>query len=148
MGGLKKGKSGGKGKGKGPKGDGRKEPKRAPHQVTSSLPIPNPDWCIQMQASHQQNHSTATYFLSIGVQDDTQRDALLPLQERVAAVKPFWETMSQEERVKTLTVSIKELRTRAADVAERQRKQAGLSPHLSVQIYQVLSSVLLRNGLF
>ena len=58
-------------------------------------------------------------------QDDSQRDMLIPMQERVAAVKPFWETLPQDARSKILTVSVTELKQKAAELAERQRKQAG-----------------------
>lgn len=46
-------------------------------------------------------------------------------QERVAAVKPFWERLSPEERVKTLTLKVSDVRARAELIVERQRKQAG-----------------------
>lgn len=48
-----------------------------------------------------------------------------PPQERIAAAKPFWEGLTQEQRVEILTISIDDLRSRAKDVAERLRKQAG-----------------------
>ena len=47
------------------------------------------------------------------------------MQERVAAVKPYWETISQEARTKILAVSVTELKQKAAELAEKQRKQAG-----------------------
>ena len=50
---------------------------------------------------------------------------LVPMQERVAAVKPFWETLPQDERGKILSVNVAELRQKAAELAERLRKQAG-----------------------
>ena len=83
------------------------------------------------------------------MQDDTQRgDLLLPLQERVAAVKPYWETLSQEERVKLLTVSVDDLHQRAADLAERQRKQAGKDMALSrLGASEAKSSKLRLDGL-
>ena len=48
-------------------------------------------------------------------------------QERVAAVRPFWETQGQEERQTLLTVSAEALTERANELAIRQRKQAGES---------------------
>ncbi len=75
-----------------------------------------------LQTPVKQTYTTfALHFL----QDDSQRDLLIPMQERVAAVKPFWETISQEARTKILTVSVTELKEKAADLAEKQRKQAG-----------------------
>ena len=68
-------------------------------------------------------------------QDDSQRDMLIPMQERVASVKPYWETLSQEARNKILTVSVTDLKTKAADLAERQRKQAGKLLASSMLIY-------------
>jgi len=47
------------------------------------------------------------------------------MQERVAAIKPFWEKQGAEERVKILTVSVADLRKRAAELVEKQRKQTG-----------------------
>jgi hypothetical protein len=58
------------------------------------------------------------------VQDDG-REVQLPPQERVAAVRPFWETLTQEQRVALLSIDLEELRGRAKDVAARQRRQAG-----------------------
>ena len=46
-------------------------------------------------------------------------------QERVQAVRPYWETAEQEERHKLLTVTVEVLRERAKEIAIRQRKQAG-----------------------
>ena len=59
------------------------------------------------------------------LQEDPQRDIMVPIQERVAAVKPFWEGQSAEQRVEILTVSVADLRKRAAELVEKQRKQAG-----------------------
>jgi len=67
--------------------------------------------------------SVALNALSL-VQEDG-REVQLPPQERVAAVRPFWETLTQEQRVELLSISVDELRTRAKDVVARLRKQAG-----------------------
>lgn len=48
-----------------------------------------------------------------------------PPQERIAAAKPFWEGLTQEQRVEILTISIDDLRNRAKEITERLRKQAG-----------------------
>ena len=59
------------------------------------------------------------------------REAQLPPQERVQAVRPFWETLTQEQRVQLLSLSIEELRAKAADVTARLKRQSGallLSP--------------------
>ncbi len=47
--------------------------------------------------------------------------------ERVAAVKPFWQSRTQTERVQLLTISLEELRQKAKDLAEASRKPAGKS---------------------
>ena len=60
----------------------------------------------------------------LGVQEDG-RELQLPPQERVAAVRPFWETLTQEQRVQLLSIDLQDLHARAKDVAARQRKQAG-----------------------
>lgn len=54
------------------------------------------------------------YITSIHI---TQQVKELSTVERVAAVRPFWEGQSQEERVKLLTVSVDELRARAKGTA-------------------------------
>lgn len=53
------------------------------------------------------------------------REAQLPPQERVQAVRPFWETLTQEERVQLLSLSIEELRAKACDVTARLKRQSG-----------------------
>ena len=62
------------------------------------------------------------------VQLDPNREAQLQLlpQERVQNVKPCWATISDEERVQVLSISLEELRLRAIDLAEKARKQAGM----------------------
>lgn len=54
------------------------------------------------------------------------REAQLPPQERVQAVRPFWETLTQEQRVQLLSLSIDELRAKAAEVTARLRRQTGV----------------------
>jgi hypothetical protein len=46
-------------------------------------------------------------------------------QERIQAVKPFWEALPQEERIQVLTLSLDNLKSRAKEIVDRQRKQAG-----------------------
>ena len=58
------------------------------------------------------------------MQEDS-REAQLPPQERVQAVRPFWETLTQEQRVQLLSLSIQELRAKAADVTARLKRQCG-----------------------
>ncbi|KXZ54862.1 hypothetical protein GPECTOR_4g934 [Gonium pectorale] len=45
-------------------------------------------------------------------------------QERVGLVRPLWETLGQDERVKLLTVELENVRGRAKQIAEAARKQA------------------------
>lgn len=46
-------------------------------------------------------------------------------QERVAAVRPFWETETPDERTELLTLDVAALRERASALTERYQKQAG-----------------------
>ena len=48
-------------------------------------------------------------------------------QERVALVRPFWEKLPQDDRVRHLTLSLDEVRARAELIVERHKKQAGAS---------------------
>lgn len=58
--------------------------------------------------------------------EDAVRDlALQSPQERVNAVRPFWENLPQEERVKLLVVAVTDLRARAKQLSEKARAQAG-----------------------
>lgn len=59
------------------------------------------------------------------LQDEWQRELQGPPQERISAVRPFWEALSQQERVDLLTLSLDELRPRAKEIADSRRKQAG-----------------------
>ena len=60
-------------------------------------------------------------------------------QERVAALRPFWEGLDQEERVKLLTLSLDDVRARAELIVERQKKQAGaVTPTWPVHFVRVL----------
>lgn len=58
---------------------------------------------------------------------DPLKDASLQVspQEKVNAVKPLWETLSQEERVKLLTIPTSTLRERVKQLTERAKAQAG-----------------------
>jgi hypothetical protein len=53
----------------------------------------------------------------------------LPPQERIASVRPFWESLSQGDREALLTVPLDELRAYAERVVRRLRLQAGARPH-------------------
>ena len=59
------------------------------------------------------------------MQDDARQEAVLPPQDRVLAVRPFWETVAQEERVKLLSLSLEELRARAEELTQRAIKEQG-----------------------
>ena len=57
-------------------------------------------------------------------------------QERVALVRPFWEKLPQDDRVRHLTLSLDEVRARAELIVERHKKQAGASvAAYSVAVY-------------
>ena len=52
----------------------------------------------------------------------------VPPQERVDAVRPFWESLSQEDRVAMLTIDVEGLREKARDLTEQARQQQGAGP--------------------
>ena len=56
------------------------------------------------------------------MQDDNNGQVL---QDRVAKVKPFWESASQETRLDLLSIPLCELKQRAAEVGARQRQERG-----------------------
>ena len=62
-------------------------------------------------------------------QDEYGRELSTPPQDRVAAVRPFWESMSDQQRAELLSVTLPELQERAKEIAVRQRKQAGVPAH-------------------
>lgn len=47
----------------------------------------------------------------------------LPVQERVAAVRPYWQRLSQEERVKLLTIDLEAAGARAKALTAKMRAQ-------------------------
>ena len=57
------------------------------------------------------------------------REVQLPPQERVAAVRPFWETLTQEDRVELLSITVEDLQARSKEVVARLRRQAGMQHH-------------------
>ena len=67
---------------------------------------------------------------------EENREAQLPPQERVQAVRPFWETLTQEQRVQLLSLSIEELRAKAADVTARLKRQSGAPAAHTVSQHQ------------
>lgn len=58
------------------------------------------------------------------VQAEVQPPQLTP-QDRIDAVRPFWETQPQDERVKLLSVELQALRERARQQTEAARAAAG-----------------------
>lgn len=63
--------------------------------------------------------------------------------DRVAFIRPFWESLSQEERVSLLTVSLDDVRQRAAEHAKK-AKALGKSDRLYVVSVGFLSSAPVR----
>ena len=61
------------------------------------------------------------------VQLDPKQETEVQLepQERIQNVKPYWASLSDEEGVQVLSISLEELRLRAYDMTENARKQAG-----------------------
>ncbi|EFJ48600.1 hypothetical protein VOLCADRAFT_104654 [Volvox carteri f. nagariensis] len=57
-------------------------------------------------------------------QENTKDLTQQPPQERVALVRPLWETLDQEERVKLLSIGLDSVRARANQLAEAARQQA------------------------
>ena len=45
--------------------------------------------------------------------------------DRVAKVKPFWESVPQQERLDLLSIPLNELKQRAAEMGANQRKKQG-----------------------
>lgn len=58
---------------------------------------------------------------------DPSKDLQLQLspQERIQNVKPYWETIPDEQRVELLSIDLNDLKLRANDLAEKAKKQAG-----------------------
>lgn len=71
------------------------------------------------------------------------REILLPPQERVAAVRPFWETLTHEERVELLSITVDDLRTRSKDVVARLRRQAGEQHYVRVPAFTMPQDMML-----
>ena len=46
-------------------------------------------------------------------------------EDRVAKVKPFWRSLSQERRLDLLSIPLNDLKERAAEVGARQRRERG-----------------------
>ena len=62
---------------------------------------------------------------SMDLQDEQVNQ--VPPQERVAQVRPYWETLSHEDRVDLLTLDVDFLRQRAVEVTAKTQKQIGNS---------------------
>ena len=76
-------------------------------------------------------------------QDDSRQDVALPPQDRVLAVRPFWETVPQEERVTLLSLGLEELRERAEEITQRQLKEHGARQEIALRAdtYQAVQGV-------
>jgi hypothetical protein len=106
-------------KGKGSKAGGKKAPNAANAQVCRA-PLVALAWL--------QHHGCRDQPAALLSQDkDPMKDASLQVtpQEKVNAVKPLWETLPQEERVKLLTIPTSTLRERVKQLTERAKAQAG-----------------------
>lgn len=86
----------------------------------------------------------ATVLSRLSLQDEIQA---LP-QERIAAVRPFWETVSKEERAQLLTLNVEDLRERAAMLTERYQKQAGVHPRALYMLYNDRRCKMMRKPHF
>jgi hypothetical protein len=60
------------------------------------------------------------------LQNDILKEPQLAPQDRVDAVRPLWESLPQEERVKQLTVDTDALRGKAKQLTETIRQQQGV----------------------
>lgn len=86
--------------------------------------------CAHLHSTYQKiAHYSAMVIRAKGLLQDDGREVLLPPQERVAAVRPFWETLTQEDRVELLSITIEDLRARSKEVLARLRRQAGAQYH-------------------
>ena len=83
-------------------------------------------YIVQSYGDGQAAHSgSSMVYCGVTSTQEEPREAQLPPQERVQAVRPFWETLTQEQRVELLSLSIDELRAKAADVTARLKRQSG-----------------------
>ena len=87
--------------------------------------MPAQKWAVTQPVMAPADRDPLKVMAVCHVQDDG-REMQLPPQERVAAVRPFWETLTQEQRVQLLSIDLDDLQARAKDVAARQRKQDGM----------------------
>lgn len=71
----------------------------------------------------------------------------VPPQERVAKVRPYWETLSHEQRVELLTLDVKFLHQRAVEVTTKTHKQLGKAFYLSSAENTLCSSAKLADSL-
>ena len=76
--------------------------------------------CVTALQSHKLTDQ-AVYVIRQAVEEQV----LTAPQERVALVRPFWEKLPQDDRVRHLTLSLDEVRVRAELIVERHKKQAG-----------------------
>jgi hypothetical protein len=84
--------------------------------------------CLQLRsAAHDPDagHGAPALRRRRAAQDDARQEAALMPQDRVLAVRPFWETVPQEERVQLLSVSLEELAARAQELMARALKEQG-----------------------
>lgn len=70
---------------------------------------------------------------------ETFREGLqnLPPQERIAAARPFWESISKEERTQLLVLPLDELTVFAEEQAERWKAEADIEAAEALQMGQV-----------
>ena len=73
---------------------------------------------------------------TLSLQQNEIREVQATPQERVAAVRPVWETLPHDERVQLLTVDLGALRAKARLVHESSKQQTGerLSHHQCLAI--------------
>jgi hypothetical protein len=74
---------------------------------------------------------------------DWQQEQQRSPQERVAAVRTYWETLPLEERVQLLSIPLEELRQKAKDLAARQNGEGGTSTKGETRNLSCLLQVIL-----
>ena len=113
---AKKGAKGGKGA---KSGGGGKAPQK-PNKLQVRVRGDNPLWTLGQFDMH-------SYWLILVImhhQGDVLKEQLPP-QERVDAVRPLWESLSQKDRVAMLTIDVETLREKARELTDLAKQQGG-----------------------
>lgn len=58
----------------------------------------------------------------------------MPVKEKIAQVRPYWKTLSHEQRAEALTLDLASLHQRAAEVATISQEQLGEALYCSLAV--------------